>query len=357
VKKKLENLRKKIDEIDRKILELLNKRTEIVLEIKNLKQKLSSRTYSPERERKIILNLQKINKGPIPDEALKNIFTEIINASRALQEKTRVSYLGPEATFTHMAAIKNFGKYAIFIPCPTINDVFLSVNRGDADYGVVPIENSNEGVVNHTLDMFMESDLKICAEIIEEISHVLLSKEKSIKRIKKLYSHPSALAQCRRWISMNLPHAELIETSSTSIAAKKVLREKNSGAIASELAGKIYGLNILERNLEDKSDNYTRFLVIGKDFPSKSGKDKTSIMFSLKDRVGALHDILYPFKKYKINLTKIESRPSKRKAWEYYFFVDFQGHVEDKNVKLALKEIEKNALIFKILGSYPVGLK
>jgi len=355
MKRKLKKIRKKIDDIDRKILELLNSRMRLSLMIKEIKKKLNKGAYSPEREKKIFKNLEKLNKGPIPNDALKNIFYEIINASRSLQQQTKIAYLGPEATFTHKAAIKNFGRYSDYIPCPTVNDVFLTVERGEADFGVVPIENSTEGVVNHTLDMFMDSELKISAEIIESISHALLSNETDKNKIKKIYSHPSAFAQCRRWLSLNLPNAELIEVSSTSFAAKRAKTERNSGAIASVLAAKIYSLNVLKKNIEDSTSNFTRFLVIGKIIPKKSGNDKTSIMFSLKDNVGALHDILYPFKKHQINLTKIESRPSKKKPWEYYFFVDFTGHIDDLKVKRTLKEIEKGALEIKILGSYPSG--
>ncbi|MCS7180812.1 MAG: prephenate dehydratase, partial [bacterium] len=220
-------------------------------------------------------------------------------------------------------------------------------------YGVVPIENSIEGVVTHTLDVFIESDLKITSEIILEIHHFLLSKEKAISDIKKVYSHPQAIAQCRNWIGQNLPNAEIFETESTTSAVKKVIKEKNSAAIASEIAAEMYNLNILAERIEDFRENVTRFLVIGKDFTEKTGNDKTSILFSIKDKVGALHDILAPFKKENINLTRIESRPSKKKAWEYVFFVDFNGHKDEPNVKKALGKIKKSTIFLKILGSYP----
>ena len=349
----LKSLREKIDKIDNEILTLLNQRTRAVREIAKLKAKAKQEFYAPHREKKIVERLLKKNKGPLPSEALRGIFQEILNASRSIQKKLRVVYLGPEATFTHLAAVKNFGKYAIFTSAKSIADVFSEVEKGRSDYGVVPIENSTEGVINHTLDMFVSSELKICSELLLEISHNLLSKASGLREIKRIYSHPQAIAQSRNWIEDNLPNAELVETSSTAKAAEMAEKDHEGGAIASRLAASLYDLKIIAERIEDNVQNFTRFLVIGKSFPAKSGQDKTSILFSVKDKVGALHDMLTPFRENNINLTKIESRPTKLRAWEYIFFVDFAGHVEDENVKLVLRQLERECLLLKILGSYP----
>jgi chorismate mutase/prephenate dehydratase len=349
----LKSLREKIDKIDNEILTLLNQRTRAVREIAKLKAKAKQEFYVPHREKKIVERLLKKNKGPLPSEALRGIFQEILNASRSIQKKLKVVYLGPEATFTHLAAVKNFGKYAIFTPAKSIADVFSEVEKGRSDYGVVPIENSTEGVINHTLDMFVSSELKICSELLLEISHNLLSKAGELREIKRIYSHPQAIAQSRNWIEDNLPNAELVETSSTAKAAEMAEKDHEGGAIASRLAASLYDLKIIAERIEDNVQNFTRFMVIGKSFPAKSGQDKTSILFSVKDKVGALHDMLTPFRENNINLTKIESRPTKLRAWEYIFFVDFVGHVEDENVKRALRQLERECLLLKILGSYP----
>jgi chorismate mutase/prephenate dehydratase len=277
----------------------------------------------------------------------------IFKIYRGMFREIKVAYLGPEGTFTHLAAMKKFGEKAKYIPVKTIDEVFREVEKKRVDYGVVPVENSIEGIVTHTLDVFLESDLKIISEISLEIHHYLLSKENSIDKIKKIYSHPQAIAQCRNWIGENLPEAEIFETESTISAVKKVMKEKNAAAIASEIASSMYNLNIIAERIEDFRENITRFLVIGSEFAEKTGNDKTSILFSIKDRVGALHDILSYFKEENINLTKIESRPSKKKAWEYVFFVDFIGHKDDINVKRALNNVEKVSVFLKILGSYP----
>jgi len=269
----------------------------------------------------------------------------------------KIAYLGPEGTFTHQAALKKFGEKGEFIPCKTIDNIFREVEKDRADYGVVPIENSMEGVVTHTLDMFVESNLNITAEILLDVHHYLLSKEKSLASVKKVFSHSQAIGQCWNWIVENLPDTKLIETESTATAVKMAKREKNAAAIGSLTAADIYNIGVLAERIEDSGENITRFLVIGKSFSGKTGKDKTSILVSIKDKVGALHDILLHFKKNRINLTRIESRPSKKKAWDYIFFFDFIGHKDDINVKNALNKIEKESVFLKILGSYPVGGK
>ncbi len=350
---RLAKLRADIDRIDEEILKLLNKRAKIVLDVARVKRDGKLGFYSPERERQILERLQSMNPGPFPNDALKVIFREILSASLSLEEPLKVACLGPLATFTHLAALRHFGSSSQFIPVNSIKDVFETVMDGQAEYGVVPIENSNEGVISYTLDMFMDFDLKISAEIMLEINHNLLSLSGDISKIRKVYSHPQAIAQCRRWIEKNLPNITIIDAASTAKAAELASKDKEGAAIASELAAKIYDLRVVERRIEDNKDNYTRFLVVSKEFPPPTGEDKTSIMLSIKDKPGALYEVLTPFKKAKINLTKIESRPSKRKAWEYIFFIDLDGHIEDRKVKKALREIEKDCLFLKVLGSYP----
>lgn len=349
----LNELRAEIDKIDSQIVELLNKRTSVVLKVSKAKKDKHLNLYAPEREREILERLKKLNTGLFPDDALKTIYKEILSASLSLQQPLKVAYLGPPATFTHLAARRQFGLSTEYLSETTIKGVFESVSRGNAHYGVVPIENSTEGVVNYTLDMFIDSDLQIASEIMLEISHNLLSRTGKINKIKKIYSYPQATAQCRGWLEQNLPGALIMVEPSTAAAAKKAARDDSSAAIASELAANVYKLKFVRKGIEDYKANYTRFLVIGKEYSPKTGKDKTSIMFSVKDKPGALYSILRPFSNYKINLTKIESRPSKRKAWEYIFFVDMAGHIQDKNVKKAIDEVKKECLYLKILGSYP----
>jgi len=351
----LDKLRKKIDAIDDEILELLNRRSEVVIGVGSIKRTQKSRFYKPDRERQILERLTDGNKGPFPNDALKAIYREILSASVSLEEPLKVSCLGPLATYTHLAALRHFGSSAAFLPVDSIKKVFENVETNKAEYGVVPIENSNEGVVSHTLDMFIDSELQVVAEIIIEISHNLLSKQTDRSKIRKIYSHPQGLAQCRGWLETNMPGVPVAESTSTAKAAELSAKEMNTAAIASEIAARMYDLNILERNIQDNRRNITRFLVISKEFPHRTGNDKTSVMFSIKHKPGALYEVLLPFKRTKINLTKIESRPSKRKAWEYIFFVDMEGHIEDKKIRKAIDSLKENCLYLKILGSYPQG--
>ncbi len=351
----VEKLRNAIDKIDNEILDLLNKRSNIVLEIAHIKRNENAKFYSPERERQILERLISLNHGPFPNETLKVIYREILSASLSLEEPLKVACLGPLATFTHLAALRHFGSSAHFIPVESIKDVFDAVETGKAEFGVVPIENSNEGVISYTLDVFIDSDLKVSAEVMLEITHNLLSQSGDKSKIRKVYSFSPATAQCRRWLQLNLAGIPVVEATSTANAAELASRDDEAAAIASDLAAKIYQLQFVERDIEDSRQNYTRFLVISREFPKQSGHDKTSIMFSLKDKPGSLYNSLEPFKKAKINLSKIESRPSKRKAWEYIFFVDMEGHIENKKVRKAIDAVKDNCLYLKILGSYPYG--
>ena len=353
--KELEKFRKEIDALDTEILKLLNRRAHIVIEIANIKRNTRSQFYSPEREREILERIISLNEGPFPNDTLKVIFREILSASLSLEEPLKVACFGPLGTYTHLAALRHFGSSASIIPLESIKGVFDSVDAGEAVFGVVPIENSNEGVITHTLDLFMDYELKVSAEVLLEITHNLISKSGDRTRIKRVFSNPHAAAQCRRWLTTNLSGIPILEATSTAKAAELVSLDEETAAIASELAAKIYDLKFIEKNIGDSKYNVTRFLVISKETAQKSGKDKTSIMFSIKDKPGALYNILYPFKKAKINLTKIESRPSRRKAWEYIFFVDMEGHIDDKKLKKALNALKENCLYLKILGSYPHG--
>lgn len=350
----LKNLRQKIDAIDKKIIQLLNMRARVTLDVSKVKRKSGQSIYSPDREREVLRKIAAINKGPLAPLALEAIYREVMSCSLSLDKPLKIAYLGPEATFTHLAALKRFGSQVEYVACHSITDVFVDVEKGAADYGVVPIENSIEGAVSHTLDMFMDSDLKICAQIILDVAHNLLANctKSSIKRV---YSIFQVFGQCRIWLQENLPNVDKIEVSSTTRAAQIAAKEKFSACIASTLAARVYKLKILVSGIEDSPHNITRFLVIGKTDVPQTAYDKTSIMFSIKDRVGALHDMLLPFKKYKINLTKIESRPSKRKAWDYYFFMDLEGHKDEPRVKRAILELENKCNFLKVLGSYPVG--
>ncbi len=347
----LKNLRGKIDRIDKKIIELLNQRAAEVIKVSKLKKEKNLAVYSPEREVSLLNRLKNLNKGPLGGDDIDNIFREVLSACRSQRTVLEIAYLGPQGTFTHLAAIKKFGKKPKYIPTDSISDVFDKVEADEADYGVVPIENSTEGVINYTLDMFFVSPLKICAEVTLNISHALLAR--SGKNIKRVYSNPQVFPQCRKWISRSLKGVELIPVSSTAKAAMQAKKDPQGACIGNKTLADLYGLKVIASSIEDSHSNYTRFLIIAKDDSPPSGKDKTSILFSVKDRVGALYDVLSSFKSCGINLTKIESRPSKKKPWEYYFFVDFEGHQNSPSVKRGLKRLEKGCVFIKVLGSYP----
>jgi len=353
--KRLKELRLNIDDVDDKILELLNKRASLAIDIGKIKLKGKRDFHAPEREKEIYQRLSSNNKGPFPNQALKNVFREIMSASLSLEKPLKVAYLGPKATFTHQACMQYFGLSAELVPKKDISDVFDDVERGKVDYGLVPIENTTEGVVSHTIDMFVTSDIKICGEITMEVSLSILNKTGRMGDIKKVYSHPHAIAECKEWLKEHLHEAPVFDVSSTAMAAQTASEDQSSAAIASDFAATLYDLQVVERSIEDHPNNFTRFLVIGKKSPDKSGTDKTSVMFAIKDVPGALYRMLKPFADKGINLTKIESRPQKGKAWEYIFFVDMDGHVSDSKVSDALKELEAQCSFMKILGSYPKG--
>jgi chorismate mutase/prephenate dehydratase len=344
--------RQAIDKLDEEIVRLLNERTKHVLEIGAIKLKAGEEIYAPHRERAVLDRIVSHNHGPITNEGLRAIYREVMSSALSLEKSLTIAYLGPEATFTHEAAIKRFGASLKYVPYKTIADVFNEVSKHRADYGVVPVENSTEGAVTHTLDMFVDSDLKIVSQIVLRISHCLVSTAEP-EKIKKLYVHPQTLAQCRGWIHRQYPHVEIVETSSNARSAELAAGEPGAAAIAGELAAQNYKLPILERDIQDNSANATRFLVLGRQFGPASGNDRTSLMFSIRDEVGALHKSLAPFRRFSINMTKIESRPSKRKAWEYFFFVDCDGHADEPKVAKAISLLGNHCSFVKVLGSYP----
>jgi len=348
----LEELRKRIDALDLELVRLINERTDLALEVGKLKDAEEGGAYVPAREKNVLDRVGGLSEGPLPTDSVKAIYREIMSAALALERKTTIAYLGPEATFTHQAARKRFGASVAYQACETIGDVFSAVEKKAADYGVVPIENSTDGAVTHTLDSFVETQLKICAEVYLPISHHLMAMIPK-EEIKRIFSKPEVFGQCRHWLHETMPGVEPVSVSSTARGAEMASREPESGALASELAAELYGLNILERDVQDLGGNTTRFLVIGKDYGEQTGDDKTSIFFSVKHRVGALYDALSTFKDSRINMTKIESRPSKTKAWEYYFFVDVEGHANDEHVKKALGEMENHCTLMTVLGAYP----
>jgi chorismate mutase/prephenate dehydratase len=344
--------RQAIDKLDAEIVKLLNERTRHVLKIGEIKLKHGEEIYVPHRERAVLDRICKLNEGPITNDSLRVIYREIMSSALSLEKTMTIAYFGPEATFTHQAAIRKFGTSLNYSAQKTITEVFAEVARHRADYGVVPVENSTEGVVTHTLDMFADSELKIVAQIVMRVQQCLMSKGDKAG-IKKLFVHPQSLAQCRTWLSTHLPNVEIIETSSNARSAEMAAKTKNSGALGGALAAQRYGLTVLEQDIQDNATNTTRFLVLGRKCSPPSGHDRTSMMFSIPHKVGALHSALAPFRKYRLNMTKIESRPSKRKAWEYFFFVDCDGHEQDTRVAKAIAHLQEHCTFVKVLGSYP----
>jgi len=348
----IKELREHIDIIDEEILKLLNKRTEFAIKIGELKSRSDSSCYVPSREKEVIDKLISINSGPFPNTGLSAVYREIISACRSLEKKLSVAYLGPEASFTHIAGIKSFGNAVTYKPMKSESEVFREVETKRVDYGILAIENSTEGAVNPTLDAFVRSDLRVCSEILVQISHYLLSRV-PLEEVREVHSHPQVLAQCRGWIERNLKDMKLVAESSSAEAAKLAANSNNIAAIGSFLAAELYGLNILAEKIQDIPNNMTRFFVIGHHYSDRTGNDKTSVLFTVKHQAGALAKALTLLASYSLNLTNIQLRPSGMKAWEYIFFVDIEGHIDDEPVKKALSELGKESLLVKMLGSYP----
>jgi chorismate mutase/prephenate dehydratase len=348
------DLRNSIDVIDKKILQLINRRLILAQKIGGKKKQSGSQVVDSKRESEILNRLASLNKGPLNPNVLKHIFINIIAAARALQQSQRVAFLGPKATFTHIAGMHHFGYSVSYVSQPTIRDLFSEVEKGVCHYGVVPVENSVEGSVRHTLDLFFESDLKICAERYQAVSYDLISKNDNLKAIEIIYAHPQAIIQCRNWLRQHLPVASVKECGSSDQAIHKVLKNKRAAAVAGSDTATMFGLKTVTAKIEDFSGSATRFLVIGKEDVRPTGKDKTSLMFALSHTPGALSQVLAPFAGRKINLVKIESRPTKHESWSHFFFVDVEGHMQDHNIKEIVEQIKPLCLYFKWLGSYPL---
>lgn len=349
---KLEALRARIDELDGEIVARLNERANCALEIGRIKQGSAQPFYVPERERRVFERLEQRNEGPLTDDGLRAVYREVISATRALEKTTSVAFLGPRDTFSHIAALRVFGASAEYHPMPSFGDIFTEVERQRIDYGVVPVESSIGGGVSGTLDMFITTSLKVVNEVLIHVNMNLLSKA-ALEEITRVYSKDNALLQCRNWLRANLPRAELVETSSTADAAERAAKEPGTAAIASKLAAETYGLEIVMAHIEDEPHNFTRFFVMGRQSTKPTGKDKTAIVVSIQDRPGALYSLLLPFSEEGLTLTRIESRPSRQKAWEYVFFIDLLGHEADAPVRQALDKVAERSLNVKILGSFP----
>ena len=347
--------RAEIDRLDREILDLLNQRAKASLGIARAKQAAGADIFVPEREESLVRSLVGENAGPLPDASVKAVFREIISACRSLQSPMKVAFLGPEFTYSHQAALKRFGQSSKMDPKASIAQVFKAVESGTCQAGLVPVENSTEGAVGAAMDAFLNTSLKVCGEVFDQINHVLMSRTSDHSQVKVVYSHPQALAQCRKWLERTLPGAELVETGSTSAAAAKAASQADAAAVGSRLAAESLGLNLLAENIQDISSNITRFLVLCKQDCPSTGEDKTSLLFVGSHKPGSLHNALGHLAKNGLNLTRIESRPTRQKAWEYAFFVDLQGHKDDAAVQNALEDMKGNVLWLKVLGSYPQG--
>lgn len=349
-------IRQKIDSLDVQIQTLINQRAACADEVARIKEREGVERavfYRPEREAQVLRMVKERNKGPLAAEEMARLFREIMSACLAHELPMRIGFLGPDGTYTHAAVLKQFGHSVKSHPLSTIDEVFREVEAGSVNYGVVPVENSTEGVVNHTLDSFMNSSLSVCGEVELRIHHCLLSIAEDRKSIKRIYSHQQSLAQCREWLDANLYYAERIAVNSNAEAARMAAEDGNAAAIASATAADIYKLNVLAHNIEDHPDNTTRFLVIGNRPVPASGADKTSILVSTTNKSGALHGLLSPFVNHGVSMTRIESRPSRRAVWEYVFFIDVEGHADDENVATALRELDNEAAMMRLLGSYP----
>jgi chorismate mutase/prephenate dehydratase len=348
----LDDLRKQIDEIDAKLVELLNQRASVVIEVGSIKKQTSVPVYSPDREKEVLEKIAGHNKGPLPNKCLAAIWRELMSGSFTLERPLRIGYLGPAGSFSHTAAIGKFGTSVDYEPLVDIRGIFDEVSKGHCDLGVVPIENTLGGGVIETLDALVDSDVKVCAEILMAIHHNLLA-NCNLDQIEKIYSKPEVFAQCRNWLASTFKDAKTVAETSTAKAAQKAAKEAKSAAIGSTIAAELYGLKVICENIEDTPNNITRFFVVAKEDSKSTGQDKTSVLFSTAHKAGALVDVLEIFKKYEVNLTNIESRPSKKREWEYYFFVDFAGHRCEEKIQKALDEAKKHCLQLSILGSFP----
>lgn len=349
----LKKYREQIDRIDGELLRLFNERASLAQQIGHAKGE--GAVLRPEREAQILRRMQEANPGPLSNEAVAQLYTEIMSQCRALEAPLKVAYLGPHGTFSEAAMFQRFGQAAEGIPADNIDGVFAAVENGTANYGLVPVENSTEGAVGRTLDLLLNSSLKICGEVLLQVHQCLMSNESELSFVRKVYSHPQSFGQCQGWLNAHLPHAERITASSNADAARMAAQESYAAAIAGERAAQHFKLKVLVQNIEDDARNTTRFLVLGNQDVAPSGKDKTSLVMSAANRPGAVHDLLTPLAKHGVSMTKLESRPARSGLWEYVFFVDIEGHQQDGKVSAALAELKQAAAFVKVLGSYPAA--
>ncbi|HMA98064.1 MAG TPA: prephenate dehydratase [Wenzhouxiangella sp.] len=351
----LERVRKRIDALDDQIQTLIAERAGLAQDVRRVKGDLAGPAayYRPDREAQVLRRVIERNNGPLSDTVMLRLFREIMSACLAQQEPLRVAYLGPEGTFTQQAVYRQFGHSVNAIAQPNIEDVFLQVQAGEADFGVVPVENSSQGIVSHTLDMFMHSEIKITAEVELRIHQHLLTRARRLQDVERVYAHSQSLSQCKHWLAAHLPEAELIALSSNAEAARRVRSQPDAAAIAGRHAAEVYGLPVLFGNIEDHVDNTTRFLVLGTELLPASGEDKTTFLVAGTDGPGALFRLLEPLARHGVNMKRIESRPSRQGRWDYVFFIDIEGHIEGAGVACALEELRSEARMVKILGSYP----
>jgi chorismate mutase/prephenate dehydratase len=343
-------LREQIDTLDDRVLALINERGRLAQAVGHLKNGI---IYKPEREAQVLARLQASNPGPLTAESVAVVFKEIMSACRSLEQRLTIAYLGPEGTFSEAAAVKHFGHAAEGLPCTSIDEVFHSVERGEAHYGVAPVENSTEGAVSRTLDLMLNTSLTICGEVLLRVRQHLMRRLPVLQGIQVVYSHAQSLAQCHEWLGRNLPGVETVPVSSNGEAARMAGEDPNAAAIGSELAAEHYALHIIGRDIEDDANNTTRFLVLSREAAAPSGRDKTSIVLSTQNRPGALLEILTPLSQRGIGLTKLESRPARNGAWEYVFFLDLEGHLDSPEIQGALHDLEASCAFLKVLGAYP----
>ncbi|OQW40427.1 MAG: prephenate dehydratase [Proteobacteria bacterium SG_bin4] len=362
----LKQLRDQIDAIDDQLLQLVSKRAGLAQQIGDIKKKENEANeakagvivYRPEREAQILARMQQNNPGPISNEHIQQLFIEIMSLCRALEKPMNIAYLGPNGTFSEEAALKRFGSAIAAVACDSIDDVFRAVESDDANYGVVPVENSSEGAVGRTMDLLLQTPLSICGEIQLPVHQFLMAQQSNLARITKIYSHPQSLAQCHHWLTVNLPHlpsSALFHAASNAEAARLAAADQQAAAVASKRAAELFGLTICAENIEDDPKNTTRFLVIGKQQVGVSGKDKTSLIMSTNNRSGAIYRLLEPLAQHGVSMSRLESRPSRTGLWQYVFFVDLEGHQHDQPVAAALAELREKAAFLKILGSYPAS--
>ena len=352
----LKPLRDQIDDIDSQILDLLCKRGEIVVQVGHVKAGGDAPVFRPEREAQVLRSVAERNPGPLPDEDLQTIFREIMSACRALEKRVTVAYLGPAGTYSEQAVFKQFGRSIETVPCVSIDEVFRAAEAGTADFGVVPIENSTEGTINRTLDLLLQTPLLISGELAIPVHHSLMTKTGTMDGVTSICAHPQALAQCQSWLNQHYPNIERQSAASNGEAAKMAAENPTVAAVAGEVAGEKYNLQVVHAHIQDDPHNRTRFAVIGKQQPVQSGKDQTSFVLTVKNEPGALYRMLEPLSRYGVSMTRFESRPARTGSWEYNFFIDIEGHAKDEKVAQALKEMQEHAASFKLLGSYPFSL-